>query len=392
LLVSLLGRDSVGFCLGGLIFPGLSNINHGRFIAAGRQFFSKWSIRGSLGCHSRWSHVATWRAQWFGQPARASKQLFRPLRHVTLLEMIHELGRLLTLRLAYGLKNAGLGHTAEIVVDRWRPSCRSYVELDSLGDAIGVSQSARTLIPRLMHCVDAQPDAMRKQRVSAVGVECKQRVPQITGVRGQLIGPRPMPIVDGLRNAGVVEAGRLVAEDPALYIDLNAGVGRVAIEELEAESMEGSQERYIRILSKCIAQGERPVRRELGHQPVGDRLQAAVFFWLLSIRWAADLRLRAFDRRGIDSVRVRLRPGLWIGWLVLGSHIAALHTQHARAIDANKRASARNLLRIILDRSIVECGKCRLDLAAGRLLQGVHRHRHGSVRASHTLLARPLPY
>jgi hypothetical protein len=58
--------------------------------------------------------------------------------------MIHELCRLLTLRLAYGLKNAGLGHTAEIVVDRWRPSCRSYVEVDGLGEAVGVSQSART--------------------------------------------------------------------------------------------------------------------------------------------------------------------------------------------------------------------------------------------------------
>ena len=112
--------------------------------------------------------------------------------------MTYELGCLLALRLAYGLKNTGLCHTAEIVVYRWRPSCRSYVEVDGLGDVVGVSQSARTTIPGLMHCVDAEPDAMRKQRVSAVGIECEQRVPQIAGLRGQLVGPTAMPVVDGL--------------------------------------------------------------------------------------------------------------------------------------------------------------------------------------------------
>src|SRR5262249_8130343 len=161
-------------------------------------------------------------------------------------------------------------------------------------NAIGVSECTRTPIPGLMHCVDAQRDAMRELSVSAVGIECEQRVPKLTGLRWQLIGPTAMPVVDG-----VVETGRLAAEDHALHVHLNAGLGRVVIEELKAEGMKRCQECHVRILSKRIAQGERAIRRELGQQPVEDWLQAAVFVWFLSVRWDAGHRLNAFDRSRI---------------------------------------------------------------------------------------------
>src|SRR5262249_24853684 len=257
---------------------------------------------------------------------------------------------LLALCLAYGLDEAGLGHTAEIVVDRWRPPGGRDVEVDGPGNAVGMSEYARTPIPRLMNRVDAQCHAMREQRLAAVGIECDECVPQLARLPRQLLGPTMMPVVDGLRNGGVLETRRLVPEHDALHIDLNARLGRAAVEELETEGLERREQRDVRILSKRIAQGERAVRRELGHQTIGDGLQALVFLWLLLVRGATDLRLRAFDRGRIDSACVRrasLRLRFGNGWLVLRPYISALHARDARAIDADERASTRDLLGII---------------------------------------------
>src|ERR1700704_2747898 len=106
-----------------------------------------------------------------------------------------------------------------------------------------------------------------------------------------------MSVVDGLHDSGVTKTGRLAAEHDALCVELKAGLRRVSVEELETESMERCHERYIRVLCYRVAQSERPVRRELGHHPIGDRLRAFVFFLLL--RRAADLRPHAVDRSRI---------------------------------------------------------------------------------------------
>ena len=55
--------------------------------------------------------------------------------------MIDELCRLLALYFTHRLQNAGLGHAAEIVVDRWRPAGCHDIETDGLRKAIGVSES-----------------------------------------------------------------------------------------------------------------------------------------------------------------------------------------------------------------------------------------------------------
>jgi hypothetical protein len=58
-----------------------------------------------------------------------------------------------------------------------------------------------------------------------------------------------------------------------------------------------------------------------------------------------------------------LRLGIGNGRLVLRSHIPALHAQRARDIDADERPSTRDLLGIILDRPLIERGKCCFDFA-----------------------------
>jgi hypothetical protein len=69
-----------------------------------------------------------------------------------------------------------------------------------------------------------------------------------------------MPLIDSLRDRGVVEAGCLAAERDSLHVDLEKGLGRVAIEQLEAERVQRREERHVRVLSERIAQGERAVR------------------------------------------------------------------------------------------------------------------------------------
>jgi hypothetical protein len=134
------------------------------------------------------------------------------------------------------------------------------------------------------------------------------------------------------------------------------------VEEFETGGMERREERHVRILSNRIAQGERAVRCELSKQAIGDRLQALVFFCLFLVRGVADLRFDVFDRSLIDSVPVRrasLVLGFWNRWLVFWPNIAGLHTQSARTVDADEGASPPDFLGVILDRPIIEPGKCR---------------------------------
>ena len=105
--------------------------------------------------------------------------------------MLDQLRCLFASRLAHRLDNAGLGHAAEIVVDRRRPAGRHHVEADGLRDAVGVGERSRPPIPGLAHRVDAERDAMGEQRMAAVGVESEQSVPEVGGLLRQLRRPTP---------------------------------------------------------------------------------------------------------------------------------------------------------------------------------------------------------
>src|SRR5262249_52267160 len=135
-----------------------------------------------------------------------------------------ELCRLLASGLTHGLEDACLGHTAKIVIDRWRPASRCDVEVRGFCDAVCVSQRAGTVIPGLIHGIDAQSAAMREQRVTTIDVELEQRVPQFVRPLRQLLGPFPMSIVDGLCDSAVIETGCLAGQNDAFGIDLKTGI------------------------------------------------------------------------------------------------------------------------------------------------------------------------
>ena len=94
-----------------------------------------------------------------------------------------------------------------------------------------------------------------------------------------------MPVVDGLRNGGVVETGRLAAEDDGLRVDLQAATPMSSDRRASRQRAWSAAEKATSgSSSKCVAQGERPIGRELGQQPVGNRLQAVVVLRFLDVR------------------------------------------------------------------------------------------------------------
>ncbi len=128
-------------------------------------------------------------------------------------------------------QNASLRDPTEIIVDGWRPARHDHVETNGLGDPIGMSERARAPVPGLNNGVKTERYAMREQRLAAVAIEGDESVPQILGLAGQLPGPCTMPFVDGLGECSIIQPRRLLSESDALCVDLQAGIGAIAIEE-----------------------------------------------------------------------------------------------------------------------------------------------------------------
>src|SRR3546814_19556798 len=90
---------------------------------------------------------------------------------------------------------------------------------------------------------------------------------------------RPGVESDGKRAIG--KTRRLSAESHALYVELQTGVLRIAVEHPEAQGMKRRDDGDVGILAKRVAKGQSPVSGQLGHQPVGDRLDTVVVLVLI---------------------------------------------------------------------------------------------------------------
>ena len=204
--------------------------------------------------------------------------------------------------------------------------------------------------------------------------------------------PCLMPSVERVRQGAVLQARRLGAETGALQIELQASVLSVAVERLQAERMQRRREGDVRMLAQRVAKRERPMRRQFGHQPVGDRLQALVFLRLgrrLGLRRHA--RLVVLNPSGDRPRRAVLAFGFGLRFdrqFVLRPDVAPLDTQASRAVDADERAGAADLFGIERNRAIVEGGERRLDLAEPQidLLGDLIGLRVGFLQAIHLRL------
>ncbi len=169
----------------------------------------------------------------------------------------------------------------------------------------------------------------------------------------------------------VVQPRRLGPEADALQVQLEAGVQRVAVEDLQAECVQGGEEGHVGMLAERLAECQRAMRGQLGHQSVGNRTHALVL-----LRLGRDLGRRlhrigvALDPRRHDRrlVAVRARHRLRFRFrldrqLILRPDVTALDAQTASRVDADEGARPGDLVRLEHRRPILQGGQRRLDLA-----------------------------
>jgi hypothetical protein len=232
-----------------------------------------------------------------------------------------------------------------------------------------VSEAPRASVPRLMDGIDAERGAMREQRRLAVPVESHQLVPEIVFVFGQLLGPLLMAGLDRLGGRAVGESRCLGVEARALGRDFETGPERHPIERTQAERVQYRREGHSRILRQGITQRQHAMRRELGDEPVGQRLETVI---LLRLRLRIGMAVGADADDGTLSHTGRLIGG-WsitaitfdrLDWrLILRTDVAAFDPELTLGVNADKHAGACDLGGIEDDRSFLEGRERCLDLA-----------------------------
>ena len=193
----------------------------------------------------------------------------------------------------------------------------------------------------------------------------------------QLGRPGAVARVDRRRVRHVAETLDLRAEQHALGFHLQAAVEPETVEQLEAKRVQDGQEGGVGIVGDGLAQRQRPVRRELGHQAIRERPDALVLLVALrggmatgedGPREVADAPLGLAARAVLARVLLAfLAVACRHRLLVLRAHIAALDVQGAVAVDADEDAGTRDLRRIVDDGALLERRQRRLDLAQARV-------------------------
>ena len=141
-----------------IILGRLAVFGHGRFAAVRRRFFPDQRGRkvrgGDSGDLDGFGLRAAGCAQRLRQPAGTGQEFFGFRRHLTLLQMVDELRRLVAPCFPHRAKDAGLGDAAEKVLDRWFPPGGDHVEIDALGKPIGMCHGARFAVVGFVYRID----------------------------------------------------------------------------------------------------------------------------------------------------------------------------------------------------------------------------------------------
>ena len=150
-----------------------------------------------------------------------------------------------------------------------------------LGQRIRMLHRARSTLPGLQESVDAAPDADGEQRRPAVGVERDEGGPQVPSLAGQLCLPVIVPLDQRSARYRVVQPRCEGSEADALRLDLEAGLGRAAVEGPEHQGVQQGEQGRVRVGRQRRSERQGTVGRELRHQPIG---QASAIVLLLVVR------------------------------------------------------------------------------------------------------------
>lgn len=144
--------------------------------------------------------------------------------------MLDTISGTLISRLAYRLKNAGLGYATEEIVDGRPPSSGNHIELNGATELIGMMEGPWAPVPGLVHGIDRQADDMSEQARSAVAVPFLQSVPKLRRFLRECPCPIFMTRADRFSRRAVIQPWRLGAKADALQLKLKAAVRAVMIE------------------------------------------------------------------------------------------------------------------------------------------------------------------
>lgn len=135
------------------------------------------------------------------------------------------------------LQDARLGHPAEEGVHGRLPA-GGHVELDRVGQLIGMGERSWPPVPGFADGVDREAHHVGEQSGAAVTVPVAQCVPELGRVLWPGLRPALMPGPDRLARDAIIQPWRLGAEADGLQVQLEATVRAVVIEDLERQGME----------------------------------------------------------------------------------------------------------------------------------------------------------
>ena len=140
---------------------------------------------------------------------------------------------------------------------------------------------AAVAIGSLIEGVDTERHAMRQKRRPACLIDGVEPVPQFGLVLGQIGLPGLVPFGDGLGGRAVFQVRRLDGEEDMPHRSFQAGARRTMLESVEAEFVQKSRQRDMRVVSHGFAQRKRAMGGQLAEEPVGQGLDDVVLILFL---------------------------------------------------------------------------------------------------------------
>ena len=204
--------------------------------------------------------------------------------------MVDELRRAFTGAFAHGFENARLGDPAEIIADRWPPPSLHHVEPGRPCQPVGLGEAqlqglladtgAAIGVGPLIERVHPVADAMRKKRHATFLVQFGQPVPERGVVSRDAAIPLRVAIINGLGRCALAEVLCLGGEVDMPNLSLERTICRAMVEGVGDKFVQERRHCDRRVLCDRVAQSQRAVGRQFGHQALGQRLDAVVLFIL----------------------------------------------------------------------------------------------------------------